>query len=312
MKVVKEREQPKPFLKWAGGKTQLLSVLDTKLPTPILSNLYIERYIEPFVGSGAMFFFLKRHFQVNESYLIDSNPEIILAFKVVQKDPDALIQELRNLEKTYFSLSEEKRSGFFYYIRNQYNTQRYHLNYHQYSKNWITRASWLIFLNKTCYNGLFRLNKKGEFNVPFGRYKKPAICDEETLRESSRALQDVEIICGDFSLSASYIKEGTLVYFDPPYRPLNSTSNFTSYSREGFSETDQRRLAQFFREMDKRGTYLIQSNSDPKNENPEDNFFDDLYKGFVIERVPAKRFINCDATRRGEINELIIRNYGAG
>ena len=129
--------------------------------------------------------------------------------------------------------------------------------------------------------------------------KKPVICDEETLQESSRALQDTEIICSDFSLSASYIEKGTLVYFDPPYRPLNSTSNFTSYSREGFSEADQKRLAQFFREMDKRGAYLIQSNSDPKNEDPEDNFFDDLYKGFVIERVPAKRFINCDATRRG-------------
>jgi len=311
MKVVKERGQPKPFLKWAGGKTQLLNVLATKLPESILSSLYIERYVEPFVGSGAMFFFLKRHFQVNESYLIDYNPEIILAFKVVQRDPDALIQELRNLEKTYFSLSEEQRSEFFYYIRNQYNTQRHRLDYHRYNKNWITRTSWLIFLNKTCYNGLFRSNRKGDFNVPFGRYKKPAICDEETLQESSRALQDAEIICGDFSLSASYIKEGTLVYFDPPYRPLSSTSNFTSYSREGFSEADQKRLAQFFREMDKRGAHLIQSNSDPKNENPADNFFDDLYKGFVIERVPAKRFINCDATRRGEINELIIRNYGA-
>ncbi len=311
MKVIKERGQPKPFLKWAGGKTQLLNVLATKLPESILSHLYIERYVEPFVGSGAMFFFLKRHFQVNKSYLIDSNPELILAFRVVQKDPEALIQALQGLEKTYFSLPEEKRSEFFYHIRSQYNAQRYHLDYHQYNENWITRASWLIFLNKTCYNGLFRLNRKGEFNVPFGRYKKPAICDEETLQESSRALQDAEIICGDFSLSASYIKKGTLVYFDPPYRPLNPTSNFTSYSREGFSEADQKRLAQFFREMDKQGAYLIQSNSDPKNEDPEDNFFDDLYKGFVIERVPAKRFINCDATRRGEVNELIIRNYGA-
>lgn len=310
MKAIKEREYPRPFLKWAGGKTQLLNVLATKLPEPILSQLYIERYVEPFVGSGALFFFLKRHFQVEESYLVDSNPELILSFRVVQKDPEALIQKLGRLEEAYFNLPEEKRSELFYHIRSQYNAQRHHLDYSQYNKGWIERASWLIFLNKTCYNGLFRLNRKGEFNVPFGRYKSPAICSKTILQEASRALQDTDIICGDFSLSARYIQKGTLVYFDPPYRPINATSNFTSYSKEGFSEADQKRLAQFFREMDRRGAYLIQSNSDPKNENPEDDFFDNLYKGFIIERVPAKRFINCDASRRGEINELIIRNYG--
>ena len=310
MKVIEERIQSKPFLKWAGGKTQLLNAITDRLPKYIFSSFQIDRYIEPFIGSGAVFFFLKKHFHINKSYLIDSNPELILGYRVVQKEPNLLIKRLEQLQNDYLKLSEENRSKYFYQIRNQYNTQRKSLDYMYCNKDWIERASWLIFLNKTCYNGLFRLNKKGDFNVPFGRYKNPAICDKKTITEASYALQDSEIICGDFSLSSQFIQNGTLVYLDPPYRPINSTSSFTSYSKEGFSENDQKRLAQFFREMDKRGAFLIQSNSDPKNENPEDIFFDELYKGYVIERVPAKRFINCNANRRGEINELIIRNYG--
>ncbi len=310
MKVIEEKIQSKPFLKWAGGKTQLLNALFIRLPKHILSCFSIERYVEPFIGSGAMFFFLKKHFHITESYLIDANPELILGYRVVQREPEDLIQKLDQLQKAYLSLSEEKRSEFYYHIRSRYNSQRKGLDYHHYNSAWVERASWLIFLNKTCYNGLFRLNRRGDFNVPFGRYKNPAICDKKTLQEASRALQDTEILCGDFSLSAKYIQEGTLVYLDPPYRPISSTSSFTSYSKEGFSEADQRRLAEFFREMDKHGAYLILSNSDPKNENPEDEFFDVLYQDFIIERVPAKRFINCNATRRGEINELIIRNYG--
>jgi len=209
----------------------------------------------------------------------------------------------------YIKLPEEGRKNFYYRIRDEYNRQKERFDYSAYNFDWVKRAAYLIFLNKTCYNGLYRLNKKGEFNVPFGRYKNPVICDAENLIEVHKALTDVEIICADFEESKKYIDQNTLVYLDPPYRPLNNTSNFTSYNEEGFDDYDQIRLANFFREMHNVGAFLMLSNSDPKNENPDDDFFEILYKGFVIERVKAKRCINSNADKRGDIKELIIRNY---
>ena len=182
-------------------------------------------------------------------------------------------------------------------------------DYDNYSNEWIERTSHLIFLNKTCFNGLFRQNMKGEFNVPFGRYKNPKICNEKNIIEVNKALGNTEIFCGDFSEASEYIKKESFVYLDPPYRPLNKTSNFTTYSKDGFIDEDQTKLAEFFEDMNKRGAYLMLSNSDPKNENPHDEFFDALYKDYNIERVTAKRHINCNASKRGEINELIITNY---
>ena len=167
----------------------------------------------------------------------------------------------------------------------------------------------MIFLNKTCYNGLFRLNSKGEFNVPFGRYKNPNICDESNLQAVHQALEKTEILCADFTHAQHFIKKDTLVYMDPPYRPLNNTSHFTSYSGERFSDQDQEKLAKFYQEMDLKGAYLVLSNSDPKNHDLEDNFFDELYSKYEIDRVPAKRNINSNTSSRGEINELIIRNF---
>jgi len=299
----------KPFIKWAGGKTQLLDELEARLPHQIVKDRIIESYIEPFVGGGALFFFLKRNYKVKKSYLFDINREIIIGYKVIQNNAVELINELEVLQNEYLSRSKDGRKDYYYNIREIYNKQMRGFDFENYNDTWIKRASYLIFLNKTCFNGLFRQNKKGEFNVPHGRYKNPNICDEENITEVHKALQDTEIFCNDFMKVESFIHKNSLVYFDPPYRPLNSTSSFTSYSKEGFDDRDQQRLADFFREMDQKGAYLILSNSDPRNHNEDDDFFDKLYKGFNINRVGAKRYINCDGTKRGQINELIITNY---
>lgn len=265
--------------------------------------------VEPFVGGGSFFFLIKRSFKVKESFLLDINRELIISYIVIQKNVHELIDELKTIEQKYLQLSEEERKHFYYRVREEYNRQKDNFDYANYNSDWIKRATSLIFLNKTCFNGLFRLNKKGEFNVPFGKYKNLTICDTENLMAVHEALEDTEIICADFEESKKYIQKNTLVYLDPPYRPLTSTSNFTSYNENGFNDDDQRRLAFFFREMDKTGAYLILSNSDPKNVDENDNFFESLYSGFIIERVKAKRYINSDGNKRGEIYELIIRNY---
>ena len=299
----------KPFLKWAGGKKQLLQKFDNLLPFHIKKGMAIERYVEPFVGGGAMFFFLKKHYNVKESFLFDINKELILAYKVVKHDPKDLINELKEIEEFHLKKSEEARKENFYIIRNNYNVQMNDFNYENYGEDWIKRASYLIFLNKTCFNGLFRQNKNGGFNVPFGRYKNPKICDENNIIGVNKALKNTEIFCGDFTQSWKFIEKESFVYLDPPYRPLNRTSNFTEYSKGGFNDFDQVKLADFFEQMDIKGAYLMLSNSDPKNEDPHDEFFDNLYRHYNIDRVPAKRNINSDASKRGDINELVVRNY---
>lgn len=302
----------KPFLKWAGGKSQLLNDLVRRLPQKIKTTQKIHRYVEPFVGSGALFFKLKNHFRVEDSYLIDINKELIVGWKVIKNNPQELVKKLNNLQNNYYRKTEDERKKFYYEIRNEYNTQMHSFNYSEYNKDWVRRATYLIFLNKTCFNGLFRVNSKGEFNVPFGRYKNPKICDEKNIRAVNASLENTKIYCMDFYRSEKWISPGSFVYLDPPYRPLSETAYFTGYSNQGFGEKEQQRLAEFYKEMDERGAYLMLSNSDPKNEDPEDEFFDELYRGFHIERVDAKRFINCDASGRGPIKELIIRNYGNG
>ncbi|HKJ68601.1 MAG TPA: DNA adenine methylase [bacterium] len=298
-----------PFLKWAGGKTQLLDAIDERLPAPIKESGRIHRYVEPFVGGGAVFFHLQRRYEIGEAFLFDINRDLIVGYQVLKQDHEALIGQLSELETEFLGKSQEDRKTQFYQIRDIYNTQMIEFDYTRYSKEWIDRATFLIFLNKTCYNGLFRQNKKGEFNVPYGRYVNPTICDEENLRAGHQALQHSRVFCDEFTAAGEYIDNRTFVYFDPPYRPLNATSGFTGYFKDDFDDTDQRELAQFFQDMDTRGADLLLSNSDPQNINPEDTFFDDLYKGYRIKRVPAKRFINCDGKKRGDVNELLIRNY---
>lgn len=304
-----KRIQARPFLKWAGGKTQLLAELTARLPQQIKESGVIKTYVEPFVGGGAFFFHLHNEYNIENAYLIDINRELMVGYQVVKQTPEALITQLGQLETDFLALVGEERSRFYYRIRELYNRQMEQFDYQSFNQEWIVRASFLIFLNKTCYNGLFRQNQKGEFNVPCGCYKNPTICDADNIRAVSRALQRVSLICADFLSSSSYIDRHTFVYFDPPYRPLTRTASFTSYSKDSFTDADQIRLAEYFRELNARGALLLLSNSDPKVSNPDDNFFDELYHGFNIERVLAKRNINSDGSGRGEITELIIRNY---
>jgi len=305
----KENINAKPFLKWAGGKGQLLGEFNKRLPKEILNSRTIENYIEPFIGGGAMFFFLRNNYNVQRSHLFDINKELILGYKVIQNDVTELTNQLCTLEKEYLLKSDDKRKEFYYEIRDRYNNQMHDLDYLNYNAEWIKRAVYLIFLNKTGFNGLFRLNKSGGYNVPVGRYKNPKICDEKNLFEVNKALKNTTILCDDFLNSLDDVTSESFVYLDPPYRPISKTSNFTSYAKDGFNDDDQIRLAQMFRKMDKKGAFLMLSNSDPKNNDPQDEFFDELYEGYNIERVPAKRFINCDASKRGKINEIIVRNY---
>ena len=299
----------KPFLKWAGGKKQLLPVFNQKLPTPLMDSKTIESYVEPFVGGGAMFFNLIKTFKIRESVLSDVNRELVMAFQVIKNDHKELIDVLKVIEENHLNMDEDGRKENYYSIRYSYNTNFKDMDFENYNSNWINRTAYFIFMNKTCFNGLYRQNKQGEFNVPFGRYKNPTICDSKNIELVNHALKNTEIFCLDFTHSDKFVYEDSFVYLDPPYRPINKTSNFTSYSKDGFNDFDQIKLASFFKKMNDKGAYLMLSNSDPKNHNPEDEFFDELYNGFNIDRVHAKRNINSNASGRGLINELIITNY---
>ncbi|MCZ7609708.1 MAG: Dam family site-specific DNA-(adenine-N6)-methyltransferase [Ignavibacterium sp.] len=261
-----EQKYAKPFLKWAGGKTQLLDQFSKYFPKE-LKNGKIENYYEPFLGSGAVFFFVAQNYRIEKAFLSDINEELILSFNVVKEDVPILIEELKQLKEEYYSLKEKERESFFYKIRNLYNSSKSKINFSNYSYSWINRAAQMIFLNKTCYNGLFRLNKKGEFNVPFGRYRNPRILDEDNLLRVSEILQITEIYLTDFEQVKNFITHNFFIYFDPPYRPISKTANFTSYSKYDFNDEDQIRLAQLFKELGINGNKLMLSNSDPKNEN---------------------------------------------
>ena len=298
----------KPFLKWAGGKKQLLDEFDKRFPQE-LKNGKITKYIEPFVGGGAVFFNVVQRFKFDEYHIFDINEELILTYNVVKNDVDKLIDFLKPLELNFLQSDTEARTSFYYEIRDQFNANKSKIDYTKYNKRWIERAAHIIFLNRTGFNGLFRVNSKGGFNVPFGRYKNPSIVNEKNLRAVSGVLKHTHIHHGDFYDCEPFLDKHTFVYFDPPYRPLNKTSSFTSYSKDSFSEEDQIRLAKFYKVLDGKGAKLMLSNSDPKNESPNDDFFEKIYSDFKIDCTPAKRMINCKGEKRGAINELIITNY---
>ena len=308
MPVINNQLQAKPFLKWAGGKRQLLKQLEAHFPTQLL-NGEISRYVEPFVGSGALFFKVIQTFPIQECLLADVNPELILVYKTIQEDVSGLIKNLGEIEQRYLDIDPEHRKEFYYQVREDYNQQRDSMQYNEFEANWCMRAAYMLYLNRIGYNGLFRLNSKGGFNVPFGRYKNPRILDAENLRRTSVLLQGVSIHHGDFEETGDFVDEHTLVYFDPPYRPLSSTAYFTSYSKERFDDQQQLRLAGFYQRLDAKRAKLMLSNSDPHNVDPGDDFFEDAYKGFRIERLQARRNINRDAGKRGQISELLILNY---
>ncbi len=308
-KIKTAKQEAKPFLKWAGGKTQLLSQLQA-LYHPDLRNSSISTYIEPFIGGGAVFFDVVQKYKISSAFIYDINPELIIAYTTIKNDVAKLIDSLTELADKYKKLDEDQRKDYFYQIRKQFNFERSQINLKQYSEDWISRTALLIFLNRTCFNGLFRLNKSGDFNVPHGRYKNPKIVDDKNLTTVSNLLQIAEIKLGDFQKCQENIDDTTFIYFDPPYRPLSSTANFTSYSTFDFDDIQQRRLGKFFADInEKTNAKMMLSNSDPKNEDPNDNFFDSLYQDFNIHRVSANRMINSNAQKRGSVSEVVVVNY---
>ena len=298
----------KPFLKWAGGKTQLLPDIQELLP-PELGQGKIKRYLEPFVGGGSVFLFLAQFYKLEEIIIFDINSELLVAYRTVREDVEGLIKQLTRLRQSFLSLPEPDQARFFYEQRDLFNAGRSEIVFPHFQSSWIRHTSQFIFLNHTCFNGLYRTNSKLDFNVPFGKYRQPSIFDEYNLRAVSQVLQKVRIVRGDFELCNEWATENTFVYFDPPYRPISKTASFSTYYKAGFGDDEQVRLAALLRRLDSKDAKLMLSNSDPKNENPNDEFFDELYRGFRISRVKATRAINSNGAKRGQISELIITNY---
>ena len=291
----------KPFIKWVGGKSQLIEQLDAQLPADF-DSLENVTYIEPFVGGGAMLFYMLQHYpNINHAIINDINPDLTTCYRTVRDNPKELIASLQDIENTYLSLNtEEARKEFFMVVRNRYNEK---------NLDPIENTTKFFFLNKTCFNGLYRVNKKGLFNVPFGRYSNPTICNPETILKDSELLQRVEILNDDFEETFKYAQGNTLFYFDPPYRPLNDTSSFNNYAKEAFNDDAQIRLKKYCDRINDAGFKFMLSNSDGKSVNGEDNFFDVLYAAYQIERVLASRSINSNPNKRGELTEILVRNY---
>jgi DNA adenine methylase len=296
-----------PVLKWAGGKTQLLPQIRTRYPVE-LNNNEIDTYVEPFVGGGAVFFDLVNNFKLDRAYLFDLNPELIILYKVIQQYVEDLIEELTILSARYLTLSEEERKQFYYNCRDRYNSFDKNTDTSIYQQQWIKRAALTVFLNRTCFNGLYRVNQQGKFNVPMGKYKNPKILNIDNLYFANQALQIACIQQADFSLALKYAAPHTFIYYDPPYRPISQTASFNSYSCSEFDDRTQIALRDVFQQTSDRGALQMLSNSDPSNY-LEDFFFDDLYRGFKIERISASRAINSKGTKRGAIKELLITNY---
>lgn len=289
----------KPFVKWVGGKTQLLEDIKKALPRD-LSQRKDVTYVEPFVGGGAVLFWILQEYpNITRAIINDINAELICTYRVVKNNVEDLIAELRKLQTKYIPLDDKARKEYYMVQRTRFNEAKI---------TDLETAALFIFLNRTCFNGLYRVNSKGKFNVPHGRYSNPKICNEETLRADSALLQKVEILCGDFAQTGRYAGENVLYYFDPPYRPLTDTSAFTSYSKEGFDDAEQERLRDFCGQIAEKKSLFIASNSDPQNVNTEDNFFDFLYRMFSIKRVSAARMINSNGDGRGAVSEIIISN----
>lgn len=291
----------KPFVKWAGGKSQLIDEIQRRLPFDIEQRNDLT-YIEPFVGGGAvLFWILQRYPSIQQAVINDVNPKLICTYRVVKEWVDELIRELHNLQDRYLELNEEQRKEFFLAMRKRFNNPQ---------ATELEIASLFIFLNRTCFNGLYRVNSKGLFNVPFGRYANPTICNDETLRLDSELLQRVIILNGDYETTEQYITPNTFMYLDPPYRPLSETSSFTSYAEGDFNDGEQVRLKLFADRMVAQGCKVLLSNSDPKGKDPQDEFFDNLYLGYIIDRVYATRMVNANASKRGRLTELMMRsNY---
>lgn len=291
----------KPFIKWVGGKGQLIEQLEDKLPADF-DNWDNATYIEPFIGGGAMLFYmLQQHPNIKRAVINDINPDLITCYRTVRDNVELLIPALRDIQAEYHALSDmEAKRDMFMAVRQSYNEK---------NLDPIENTVKFFFLNRTCFNGLYRVNKRGLFNVPWGKYIQPQICDEYTLRTDSELLKRVEILEGDFEDTISYAEGNTLFYFDPPYRPLSDTSSFNDYTKDAFNDDSQVRLKEFCDHVNVDGHCFMLSNSDCKGKNEADNFFEVLYANYYIDRVMASRNVNANGAKRGKISELLIRNY---
>lgn len=299
MAVFEKQTQARPFIKWVGGKTQLLDEIRKSLPRDFSSRQHVV-YVEPFVGGGAvMFWLLQEYPNIERAVINDVNAELICTYRVIKENVDALIAQLYSIQAEYIPLNSEDRKACFMAKRALFNSR---------TTTPVETAALFIFLNRTCFNGLYRVNSKGEFNVPHGRYANPRICDADNLHACSAVLQKVEIRCGDFAETGRYAGPDTLFYFDPPYKPITDTSSFTSYAKGGFDDQEQIRLRDFCDSISAAKSSFIASNSDPSDVNPEETFLNTLYNRFSIRRVSAVRMINSDASGRGAISELMISN----
>ncbi len=286
----------KPFLKWAGGKTQLIQDISSQLPQYTTAEDFT--YIEPFIGSGAFFFWLTQNFSnMKKAVINDINSDLINTYKSIKGSAEDLIKELSIYQTEYDALShsEESKKEYYYKKRETFNER---------NCSPIIQAALFIFLNRTCFNGLYRVNKKGEFNVPMGRYKKPQICNTKNLLNVSKLLQKVEILNGDYRETLAFASKNTLFYLDPPYKPLNMTSSFNAYAAETFDDTEQVHLKEFCDTIASQGASWILSNSDVSQSG--DDFFDKLYNEYEILRVEATRRINVLSEKRGKLTELLI------
>jgi DNA adenine methylase len=276
-------EKPKPFVKWVGGKRQLLAQFRRlNLYPPERFDIKTGRYFEPFVGGGAVFFDLLP----KEGYLSDLNKELVATYNVIKNDVDGLIKSLKK---------HKTDKEYFLDIRSQYPQSLSDLNV----------ASRFIFLNRTCFNGMYRVNSKGGFNVPYGKYSNPLICDEDNLKKVSKALKHIEIKHQDYKEVLKKARKGDFVYFDPPYYPVSKTASFTSYTAESFLDKEQIELRDTFLELSKRGCFVMLSNSDTP-------FINKIYSGFKgirISKVEAGRAINSNGSGRGKITEVLVTNY---
>jgi len=270
---------PKPFLKWAGGKTNLLGQYEALFPE------WSGDYFEPFIGSGAVFFYLSARPEERKYYLSDLNREIVDAFCAVRDDVEGVIKLLAKHQQLH-------SKDYFYQVRGLVPQ----------NLSALEKAARTIYLNKTCFNGLYRVNKKGEFNVPMGNYKKPSILQIETLKAASRALSSADLSTGHYSVLVDKAQAGDFIYLDPPYHPLSKTAMFTNYVAQAFDEKDQMELAEVTAALSKKGCLVMESNSNT-------DFIKDLYKGFKIQEVWARRSINREKSKRGAITELVVTNF---
>ncbi len=297
----------KPIIKWVGGKTQLLPQILQRLPTSI-KNGQDFIYAEPFMGSSAVgLHLLGNGTRPTHAVFNDINADLVNLYQVVREQPSELIEYLKTIQADYDKLiTQEEKKPYYYQKREQFN---------QRNGSEVEQAGLFMFLNRAGFNGLYRVNRNNEFNVPIGGYKKPTFVFDSLIQEVSSLLQNADVLNGDYTETLTRVQQvnkdnlPVLFYLDPPYKPISETSSFTAYAKSDFNDSHQVELADFCQQLDKLGYHWILSNSDPKNTDKNNHFFDDLYADFTIERVPAKRSINANGNGRGQINEILVRNF---